>query len=142
MMSITGVVSRILAVGIFVGENVNHVVNFEQEVATLVHPALQPLPTEIAMGVHALTICLGIVGSVLLLISERRQVVASRILSVFMILITWNWWLRRFGVFVWDVPEVDERRMRTIHCLKNLSIFGFLLMLSRKGNVTRSRKDI
>ena len=139
-MSVVGVFVRALAVGIFVVENINHLLNFKQEVATLVHPAIQPLSIDIAMGVHALTICLGIVGSVLFIASERMQWIAARILSVFMVLITWNWWLRRFGVFVWDVPEADDRRMRTIHCLKNLSIFGFLLMLSQTDNVSRSSK--
>ena len=59
------VVSRVSAVGIFVIENLNHFLNFQAEVDTLVIPAITPFPPLIAPIVHASTIFLGLTGSVM-----------------------------------------------------------------------------
>ena len=123
-------IKRLLAGGIFVTENLNHVANFNQEVQTLVAPALSPLPPSIAVFVHALTVGLGLLGSTLFVAGgNRHSRLALGFLAVFMVLITWTWWFRRTGEFVWEVVDNEERRMRIIHCLKNLSIFGFILCL-------------
>lgn len=140
-----GFLARLLAVGIFLVENVNHCFDFSKEVHEMVHPAIAPLPISLAYGVHFTTICLGLVGSSLFLSAKvgSKQFLSSVIaLSVFMMLITWNWWIRRFGQFVWDIEDPRERKMRTIHCLKNLSIFGFLLTVGQIGStVSQKGKD-
>jgi hypothetical protein len=59
------VLARIVAVGIFVIENVNHTLNFGFEVRNLVSPALVPLPLFVAQVVHGITVLLGITGSLL-----------------------------------------------------------------------------
>ena len=55
---------RIIAVGIFVIENINHSLNFESEVNSLVAPALAPIPIFLAYVVHGITVVLGILGSI------------------------------------------------------------------------------
>ena len=144
-MSAAEFIGRLAAVGIFVLENLNHLMNFHREVETLVSPAISPLPVWIATGIHAVTIGLGISGSVTFLYNFRQRTanrdrLGASILCLFMLFITWSWWLRRLGVFVWDVSDPDEKRQRTIHCLKNISILGFLLLIALR-NSEQSRKS-
>ena len=56
---------RVLAVGIFVIENVNHLFNFSTEVEELVQHAVRPLSISMAYALHALTVTLGLSGSIL-----------------------------------------------------------------------------
>ena len=129
----TDAIPRFLAVGIFLIENFNHIMYFSDEVQSLVGPAISPLPTSLAYFMHAVTVALGLTGSTLFLMSGFKKsgstsfVLGVWLLALFMILITWNWWFRRYGQFVWEVADDQDRKMRIIHCLKNLSIFGFLL---------------
>ena len=135
----TDFISRLMAVGIFTIENYNHIGNFKEEVETLVGPAWSPVP--IPSMIHAITIFLGFVGSVLFIASgfrkwNRHANLSLLMLCVFMIIITWTWWFRRFGVFVWEVEDEIDRRNRIIHCLKNMSIFGLLLTIKQQHNPT------
>ena len=119
---------RVIAVGIFVIENINHFLNFEDEVTSLVVPAVTEV-VPIAMVVHAVTICLGISGSLIFLFASKRHLrIATSLLALFMCLITWTWWFRRHGVFVWEVSDIVDRKNRMIHCLKNASLFGFITL--------------
>jgi hypothetical protein len=130
---------KVLAAGIFIVENLNHAIRFADEVNTLVGPAVSPLPETVALVIHALTVGLGISGSVMFVLGDSklgRKGLGA--LAIFMVLITWSWWFRRFGEFVWEVADNEDRRMRTIHCLKNLSIFGFILCL---GGALGSSRD-
>ena len=142
------VLFRTLAVGIFLYENMNHVMSFEEEVRSLVIPALRPLPTSVAYLVHAGTVGLGLTGSLMFLVSGYRSKAstdvlrASRLLSIFMVAITWNWWFRRYGEFIWDVVDGQDRRMRTIHCLKNICIFGLILTLGSLASKEGRNKRI
>lgn len=134
--------ARLCAAGIFVLENLNHINGFKDEVDKLVAPALSPLPPSAAYALHAVTIGLGLIGSVAFLSGHRRFSKSSlQVLAVFMVVITWSWWFRRFGIYIWDVVSDEERRMRTIHCLKNLSIFGFILVLSHRTRGVTSQKS-
>lgn len=54
---------RSLGVGIFVIENYNHLMYFDSEVSKLVAPAIRPLPRSLANILHAITITLGLTGS-------------------------------------------------------------------------------
>lgn len=69
----TDVVARVMGVGIFVIENYNHLANFDMEVSQLVQPAVNPLPVSAAKILHAVTITLGLSGSM----SVRSQYVRS-----------------------------------------------------------------
>ena len=62
---IGGITIRILAVGIFVIENINHIVNFKGEVNEIVRYAIDPLPLWLAYALHGCTIVLGLTGSIL-----------------------------------------------------------------------------
>ena len=136
------VIGRTCAVGIFVVENVNHLLSFEHEVSTFVAPAIRPLPLFVAYAIHGITISLGLFGSIVFLTGNSTlRTAALRILAIFMVLITWSWWFRRFGSFIWDLDNHDEKRMRTIHCLKNLSIFGFIMVLQRVSLVGKTKSD-
>lgn len=140
----TEIVGKALAAGIFVVENLNHLAGFAGEVKSLVIPAIHPIPAQAAFLLHALTISLGLAGSTAFIFSDSKSSrfrTGARLLAIFMIIITWNWWFRRFGTFVWQVEDLAERRMRTIHCLKNMSIFGFLLLFSGKNvSLTKLKK--
>ena len=127
---------RFLGVGIFAIENFNHIIGFHSEVSTVVSPALSPLPESLCSIVHIVTIGLGLTGSLMFMLSgfKRFQVLvipSLRALLIFMIIITWNWWFRRAGEFIWDVVDSADRRNRIVHCLKNTSIFGLLSMIYR-----------
>ena len=58
---------------------------------------------------------------------------------VFMATITWTWWINRQGVVYWHLDPVPfwdvncsaEKRNRTVHILKNISIVGALTMLQQ-----------
>jgi hypothetical protein len=143
-MSAAEFVGRLAAVGIFIIENVSHIMNFHLEVETLVSPATSPLPSWFAVGLHAITVALGLSGSLMFLGNffwreTARERLGAAILCIFMLLITWSWWLRRFGVFVWDVSDPNEKRQRTIHCLKNISILGFLVLQSISSSKSRNK---
>lgn len=143
-MSAAEFVGRLAAVGIFIIENVSHIMNFELEVETLVSPATSPLPSWFAVGLHAITVGLGLSGSLMFLGNffwrrADRERVGAATLCIFMLLITWSWWLRRFGVFVWDVSDPNEKRQRTIHCLKNISILGFLVLKTISSSKSRNK---
>jgi hypothetical protein len=131
-------VSRVLATGIFIVENLNHLNGFNNEVIALVGPALHPLPLPFAYSLHGFMIFLGLFGSISFISGFRPLLsLALRSLGLFMIIVTWVWWFRRFGMFIWEVEQDDERRMRIVHCLKNLSIFGFIILVSRIHPVSR-----
>jgi hypothetical protein len=140
------VTTRAIAAGIFVFENINHISAFENEVRTIVIPAINPIPPVVGYGIHALTIVLGLVGALMFILSGTSLVPSKfertslRMLALFMVLITWTWWLRRSGTFFWDIVDNDERRMRIIHCLKNLSIYGFIVNLIQRGKSTATPK--
>jgi uncharacterized membrane protein YphA (DoxX/SURF4 family) len=132
--NISDFIVRVLAVGIFAVENHTHLLHFSHEVDTFVTPAISPLPH--ASIVHAITIFLGQTGSLLFIASGFRRMhskarISLSMLITFMVIITWNWWFRRFGKFIWEIEDPAERRNRTIHCLKNLSIFGLLLVVRK-----------
>ncbi len=134
------ILARFLGVGIFAIENYNHLIGFESEVANIVSPALAPLPKPLCSIVHMITIGLGLGGSIMFMLAGLKRFSSFmshslKALLVFMVIITWNWWFRRNGEFIWNVADPLDYRNRTIHCLKNLSIFGLLLMNYR---VTRS----
>jgi hypothetical protein len=56
---------------------------------------------------------------------------------VFMATITWTWWINRQGTLYWnldphpfwDIRCSPEKRNRTVHILKNVSIVGALTIL-------------
>jgi hypothetical protein len=58
-------IARLAAVGVFLAENINHVVNFHFEVQTFVLPAISPLPLGFAVAIHFITIFLGLSGALL-----------------------------------------------------------------------------
>ena len=63
----------------------------------------------------------------------------TSMMLVFMATITWTWWINRQGVLYWDLDPVPfwdvkcsaEKRNRTVHILKNISIIGALTMLQQ-----------
>ena len=59
------VIIRVCAVGVFFIENLNHALHFQSEVETLVIPAISPLPASMGQIVHAITVFLGLSGSVM-----------------------------------------------------------------------------
>jgi hypothetical protein len=138
------VMSRFLGVGIFAIENYNHLVNFESEVQNMVIPALSPMPPVVCSIVHGLTIFLGLGGSLCFLLSGLKSFrklarPGLRSLLLFMLIITWNWWFRRNGEYLWEVQDPIDKRNRVIHCLKNASIFGLLstILLSHPTQIKR-----
>mmetsp|Transcript_25256 Transcript_25256/g.25486 ORF Transcript_25256/g.25486 Transcript_25256/m.25486 type:complete len:494 (-) Transcript_25256:34-1515(-) len=143
------VLGRLCFVGIFVVENVMHLIYFETEMENLVYPAWRPLPRSIAVIVHSLHIILGLIGAILVLISgfdsAGRSALkrGSQMMVIFMLSITWTWWINRQGVPYWHVPfddiSVNGRRNRMIHILKNISIFGALLSLQRLAKYDMNR---
>ena len=141
------ILARFIGIGIFVIENINHIKNFESEVTFMVFPALSFLPRSVCSIVHMFTITLGLGGSVAFLFSGYEKYrgltgVSLKALLIFMLIITWNWWLRRNGEFPWNVVDPSDRRNRTIHCLKNATIFGLLLMIHRSATRNQSTKRL
>ncbi len=61
--SVTDFLVRSLGVGIFVVENYNHLLYFDTEASRLIQPAIRPIPGSLAKLVHAITITLGLSGS-------------------------------------------------------------------------------
>ena len=61
---------------------------------------------------------------------------------VFMATITWTWWINRQGTLYWnldphpfwDIRCSPEKRNRTVHILKNVSIVGALTILQQLAN--------
>lgn len=47
-------------------------------------------------------------------------------MMIFMVTITWTWWVNRNGILITDMESGPEKRNRIIHILKNISIFGGL----------------
>jgi len=139
-------VARLLGIGIFAIENYTHMMSFHSEIMRIVSPALSPLPESVSSIVHAITIGLGLGGSLIFMISGLRPFksysgISLKALLVFMLLITWSWWFRRNGKFLWEVTDSIDRRNRTIHCLKNASIFGLLLMIYRESSKDRRKRS-
>ena len=138
------VLARFLGVGIFAIENYNHMLNFQTEVTNMVMPALSPVPESACSIIHACTVSLGLGGSVMFMLSgfgpfKKFANPSLKALLVFMVVITWNWWLHRQGVFLWEVADENDRRNRLIHCLKNASIFGLLLVIYQSLRVSPKR---
>merc|ERR1719235_21190 len=67
---------------------------------------------------------------------------------VFMGTITWTWWINRQGVPYWEVDPLPfwdarcsaEKRNRTVHILKNISIVGALTMLQQMAKYEREER--
>eukprot|EP00929_Paragymnodinium_shiwhaense_P086306 TRINITY_DN46824_c0_g1_i1.p1 TRINITY_DN46824_c0_g1~~TRINITY_DN46824_c0_g1_i1.p1 ORF type:complete len:523 (-),score=101.57 TRINITY_DN46824_c0_g1_i1:350-1918(-) len=132
-------------VGIFVVENLLHAFYFEIEVDNMVAPALAPLPREVAVCLHVMHIVFGLFGAVFVLVSSfdtaGRTVLTkgTSMMLVFMCTITWTWWINRQGVPYWKLDEYPfwdlrcsaEKRNRTVHILKNVSILGALTMVQQ-----------
>merc|ERR1719316_276957 len=103
----------------------------------MVQPAIAPLPREIGVALHSLHIILGACGAAFVIVSgfdtggRTALVKGSKMMIVFMITITWTWWVNRGGVPLWTMPEGPEKRNRIIHILKNISIFGALNMMQQ-----------
>lgn len=135
--------ARLCFVGIFVVENVMHFLHFDTEIEQLVQPAWAPLPQQFAVILHSLHIVLGLLGACFVLVSgldaAGRTALrkGSRMMMVFMLSITWTWWVNRGGVLFWDLDVVGrpnlvaEKRNRLVHILKNISIFGGLNLMQR-----------
>lgn len=137
--------ARACFVGIFVTENLLHAYHFELEVDSMVAPALAPLPREAAVALHIVHIVFGLFGAVFILLSgldtagRTALTKGTSMMLVFMGTITWTWWINRQGVPYWELdphPFWDtrcsaEKRNRTVHILKNISIVGALTMLQQ-----------
>lgn len=137
--------ARLFFVGIFVTENVLHATYFELEIDGMVAPALAPLPREVAVCLHLVHIIFGTFGAIFVLVSgfDTAGVTAltkgTSMMIVFMTTITWTWWINRQGVPYWSLDEhyfwemgcSAEKRNRTVHILKNVSILGALTMLQQ-----------
>lgn len=135
-------VARCCFVGIFVVENVLHFLNFEAEMEQMVAPAVRPLPRQVGVGLHVMHIVLGLLGAGFVLVSgfdsAGRTALrkGSKLMMIFMITITWTWWLNRGGTFYTSVDTSTaagqaEKRNRLVHVLKNVSIFGALNLVQR-----------
>ena len=119
--------ARLAFVGIFVVENLHHVGNFEDEVRNLVIPAVG-LPMFYSSLYHVLSISLGLIGSITFLLGSiigdaviiRRSIDA---LLVFISMITFVWWIKRDGLWLWDSTDYKQRQ---IHVMKNIAIAGGL----------------
>lgn len=139
------VLARVAFVGIFVTENILHSVHFEAEVNGMVAPALAPLPREVAVCLHLMHIILGLFGATFVIISgfdtagRTALTKGTSMMLVFMGTITWTWWINRQGIPYWqldpypfwDVRCSAEKRNRTVHILKNISIIGALVVVQR-----------
>ncbi|CAK9013081.1 unnamed protein product [Durusdinium trenchii] len=137
--------ARLAFVGIFIVENVLHAIHFEFEVDNMVIPAVKPLPYEFAVSLHLVHIIFGLFGALFVLVSgfdtagRTALTKGTSMMLVFMGTITWTWWINRQGVLYWDLdpyPFWDiqcsaEKRNRTVHILKNISIVGALTILQQ-----------
>ncbi|CAE7662377.1 ubiad1, partial [Symbiodinium pilosum] len=137
--------ARLGFVGIFVTENIMHAIHFEFEVDHMVSPAVAPLPREFAVSLHLVHIIFGLFGAIFVLVSgfdtagRTALTKGTSMMLVFMATITWTWWINRQGVVYWHLDPVPfwdvncsaEKRNRTVHILKNISIVGALTMLQQ-----------
>jgi len=137
--------ARACFVGIFVTENMLHSTYFELEVDTMVHPALAPLPREVAVAVHLVLIVFGFFGAIFVLLSSfdtagrTALTKGTSMMLVFMGIITWTWWINRHGMPYWqldpypfwDIRCSAEKKNRTVHILKNISIIGALTIFQQ-----------
>jgi len=119
--------------------------NFKTEIEKLVAPALVPLPREIAVCLHIVHIVFGLFGAAFVIVSgfdtagRTALTKGTSMMLVFMGSITWTWWINRQGIPYWEMNPYpfwdsrcsDEKRNRTVHILKNLSIVGALIMLQQ-----------
>ncbi|CAE7859385.1 ubiad1 [Symbiodinium sp. KB8] len=143
--SIKDFLARLGFVGIFVTENIMHAIHFEFEVDHMVSPAVAPLPREFAVSLHLVHIIFGLFGAVFVLISgfdtagRTALTKGTSMMLVFMGTITWTWWINRQGVLYWNLDPVPfwdvncsaEKRNRTVHILKNVSIVGALTIFQQ-----------
>ena len=68
---------------------------------------------------------------------------------VFMGTITWTWWINRQGVLYWNLDPVPfwdvncsaEKRNRTVHILKNVSIVGALTIFQQMAKYETQERD-
>jgi len=139
------VFARFCFVGIFITENILHSVHFEAEIDAMVAPALAPLPREAAVCLHMVHIVFGLFGAIFIILSgldtagRTALTKGTSMMLVFMGTITWTWWINRQGVLYWnldpypfwDVRCSAEKRNRTVHILKNISIIGALTMFQQ-----------
>lgn len=139
------VFARICFVGIFIMENALHFYHFEMEIDAMVQPALAPLPREVAVSLHVVHIVFGIFGAVFVILSgfdtagRTALTKGTSMMLVFMATITWTWWINRQGKLYWEMDEYyfwdarcsPDKRNRTVHILKNISIVGALTMLQQ-----------
>jgi len=139
------ILARFCFVGIFITENVLHAIHFELEVDNMVAPAVAPLPRELAVVLHLVHIVFGLFGAIFVLVSgfdtagRTALTKGTSMMLVFMSTITWTWWINRQGVLYWNLdpyPFWDplcsaEKRNRTVHILKNVSIVGALTILQQ-----------
>ncbi|CAE8627207.1 unnamed protein product [Polarella glacialis] len=137
--------ARACFVGIFITENIMHAIFFDLEVDSMVAPALAPLPREVAVCLHIVHIVFGLFGAIFVLVSgfdtagRTALTKGTSMMLVFMSTITWTWWINRQGVpyweldphYFWDVRCPAEKRNRTVHILKNISIMGALTLLQQ-----------
>eukprot|EP00408_Alexandrium_pacificum_P066400 CAMPEP_0171178790 /NCGR_PEP_ID=MMETSP0790-20130122/12927_1 /TAXON_ID=2925 /ORGANISM="Alexandrium catenella, Strain OF101" /LENGTH=512 /DNA_ID=CAMNT_0011643711 /DNA_START=69 /DNA_END=1607 /DNA_ORIENTATION=+ len=139
------VFARLCFVGIFITENMLHSYHFEAEIDGMVAPALAPLPREVGVCLHLVHIIFGLFGAIFIILSgfdtagRTALTKGTSMMLVFMGSITWTWWINRQGVLYWDLdpyPFWDarcsaEKRNRTVHILKNISIVGALTMFQQ-----------
>lgn len=119
--------ARLAFVGIFFLENVHHMSVFSNEVIGLVSPAVG-MNVFYSSIFHGLSIFLGLIGSVGFILGSitGHATMMSRSISsllIFLAMITFVWWVRREGVWLWDALDSKNRQ---IHLLKNMSIAGGL----------------
>lgn len=118
---------------------------FELEIDGMVAPAIAPLPREVAVCLHAVHVIFGLFGAVFVLVSgfdtagRTALTKGTSMMIVFMSTITWTWWINRGGVPYWTMDEYwfweigcsAEKRNRTVHILKNISIVGALTIFQQ-----------
>ena len=77
-------------------------------------------------------IVLGLLGASFVLVSgfdsagRTALKKGASMMMIFMVTITWTWWINRNGILITDMESGPEKRNRIIHILKNISIFGGL----------------
>ena len=98
------VFARVCFCGIFVVENIFHLMYFDQEIDGLVAPALSPLPRELAVALHTMHIVLGMFGAVFVILSgfdtAGRTALRKgcKMMLIFMLTITWTWLKKKFAI--------------------------------------------
>mmetsp|Transcript_22012 Transcript_22012/g.48095 ORF Transcript_22012/g.48095 Transcript_22012/m.48095 type:complete len:526 (+) Transcript_22012:119-1696(+) len=136
------VLARVALVGYFFFEALQHMLFFEEEIQTMVIPALSPLPREAAVALQSTLVIFGLCGSIVFVTSafdfggRNMLTMSTSWMLVYLAAATWVWWINREGVPYWsldaypfwDVRCSAEKRNRTVHILKNLSIMGSLKM--------------